>query len=809
MAAAPAAPRRGRAGACLFAVLAPLLCSLSRTFAQASWQRPGRSALRASGRSEDEAPAHLRPVVLCPAQFGTAEDYEDLKESLKVRGFALYAAPLSRFDWLKIVPSTFTKEFFTAELRPNRTLGFFYEALDQAIAAVDADFGPEEPIAFLGHSIGGWVARSYIGEVLGEELARKRVRSLVTLGTPHQSPPEDSFVSALDQTRGLLSYINDKFPSGAPLPPASVTCVAGRGTRVPASVQALWETAGTKIWNETVSRSTLLEEVVAFASYLPLSGSTFGVEGDGLIPVDTALMEGCQSVVARQHLQARIKEPSMGQNFGQLPCYVYYWSFGSRRYYSWKLALSFGPVLAFALCAHMTWAAGLLFRRRVPCRKALALTGCLWLASITGLWAGDQNYGHYTISYYTYQDLVSYTDVDPAHAKGQTYMDAGEVYFKEGTEVATSEMVSFRSRTNFCAAPIIGQPLRNQAGLEEVKVEGDVIIPEAGSVDFWAVGTDCCDKASRTFTCGQVHCSAGCALLCCIMASATHAGHWAAIAPQDRHLLLGAGGITAVLAARAARVRRLGPAASSLAAALGAAAVAGGVASQHGALAEDQWEIMKLTGSSASSSSAAPVKLRPPWSSSFAAAAGAIAVADHPVYEEVPQEMQVGGFSFADRKVLGNHCLSVHGRSHCRYYGLEVCAAVLYLPEGTDQVLAGGDVMDSTVPKTLELRYCRNFPGDQFRFVTRWALSRNGYLPDEAVEVGLKLFNPLYRDVKRGDCYTLSYDPRTPAGRVTLQLNGVELGSVEGRRFSEALFSVWFGQHPFLDHLKQELLLRQ
>ena len=81
-------------------------------------------------------------------------------------------------------------------------------------------------------------------QVLGDEVARKRVRSLVTphaqkcspvfalcrigviasccrvlwlqhagvatgascdgrLGTPHQSPPEDSFVSALDQTRNL------------------------------------------------------------------------------------------------------------------------------------------------------------------------------------------------------------------------------------------------------------------------------------------------------------------------------------------------------------------------------------------------------------------------------------------------------------------------------------------------------------------------------------------------------------------------------------------------------------------------------
>ena len=30
--------------------------------------------------------ARLRPVVLCPAQFGTAEDYEELKASLRERG---------------------------------------------------------------------------------------------------------------------------------------------------------------------------------------------------------------------------------------------------------------------------------------------------------------------------------------------------------------------------------------------------------------------------------------------------------------------------------------------------------------------------------------------------------------------------------------------------------------------------------------------------------------------------------------------------------------------------------------------------
>ena len=35
---------------------------------------------------------------------------------------------------------------------------------------------------------------------------------MVTLGSPHQPPPVDSPVAALDQTRGLLTYINSCYP---------------------------------------------------------------------------------------------------------------------------------------------------------------------------------------------------------------------------------------------------------------------------------------------------------------------------------------------------------------------------------------------------------------------------------------------------------------------------------------------------------------------------------------------------------------------------------------------------------------------
>eukprot|EP00931_Biecheleriopsis_adriatica_P005782 TRINITY_DN107272_c0_g1_i1.p1 TRINITY_DN107272_c0_g1~~TRINITY_DN107272_c0_g1_i1.p1 ORF type:complete len:347 (+),score=69.00 TRINITY_DN107272_c0_g1_i1:149-1189(+) len=185
-------------------------------------------------------------------------------------------------------------------------------------------------------------------------------------------------------------------------------------------------------------------------------------------------------------------------------CYVYYWSFGSWRFYNWKAAIVLCLPLALALCIGSTAVARLNFKRHLPCSNSFALCACFWLALVGGFAAGDRNYGHNMISFYTYQDLVSYTDVNPSKSKGQSYMDAGEVYFKEGTSVSTADMVEFQSRTKFCAAPIVGQPIHNQKGALEVRMEGDVVIPESGTIDFWAVGTDCCDHSTRDFSCGQV-----------------------------------------------------------------------------------------------------------------------------------------------------------------------------------------------------------------------------------------------------------------------------------------------------------------
>ena len=108
--------------------------------------------------------------------------------------------------------------------------------------------------------------------------------------------------------------------------------------------------------------------------------------------------------------------------------------------------------------------------------------------------------------------------------------------------------------------------------------------------------------------------------------------------------------------------------------------------------------------------------------------------------------------------------------------------------------------MSSETEKVLKLQYLRGVAASDFRDSTRAFIEANGLL-SPAVERTLASFNALYQDVRWGDSYTLSFD----GARVALALNDRQLGSVNGAEFSEALFSVWFGERCFMERLKSDL----
>ena len=219
------------------------------------------------------------PVLVCPAQFGTDADYAELVDGLRQRGHPVMVVPLKFTDWLRLIPASLTAEYWKGELSPEVALPFYFEGLDAATAQLQSEHGADVQIQLVGHSIGGWIARAYLGQLSAEK--RAAYSALVTLGTPHAPPPEGIF-RTLDQTRGLLNSVETAYPGAyhAELRYLTVGSRTVKGALDPSSLGAL----------------------LATASYLPLCGDAF-TEGDGITPIGCAHLDGAeQREVAAFHI---------------------------------------------------------------------------------------------------------------------------------------------------------------------------------------------------------------------------------------------------------------------------------------------------------------------------------------------------------------------------------------------------------------------------------------------------------------------------------------------------------------------------
>jgi len=221
-------------------------------------------------------------VLLCPAQFCVPVDYTLLLDTIQsehtdVEIVATRVAPLPRTEWIKVAKQLPTKDFIDANLSVKVTLDWYFEAIEQGLAELFAEGGEDIEVCVIGHSIGGWVARAYLGGISGSStsvyrLARDRISSLVTLGTPHTSPES----ALVDQTRGLLREIANS-------PDCSAQSLSDRGIKITC-------VGSSSLCGKLIT--TDLEEIVAATSYLPLVGRLGDdVKGDGIVPTALAFME--------------------------------------------------------------------------------------------------------------------------------------------------------------------------------------------------------------------------------------------------------------------------------------------------------------------------------------------------------------------------------------------------------------------------------------------------------------------------------------------------------------------------------------
>lgn len=116
------------------------------------------------------------------------------------------------------------------------------------------------------------------------------------------------------------------------------------------------------------------------------------------------------------------------------------------------------------------------------------------IAAVSGIICGLHNFTTKSRPYYEIEDLKVIHQLNVRSEQGQNFMDAGVVYFAKGNELDRGRSWHFRHHKLYCVAPVVDSSQQSAAG------EASTAIP---SIDFWAVGTDCCSPSSSDFRCGS------------------------------------------------------------------------------------------------------------------------------------------------------------------------------------------------------------------------------------------------------------------------------------------------------------------
>ncbi|CAL5380777.1 unnamed protein product [Camellia sinensis] len=164
---------------------------------------------------------NYRPAVILPGLGNNTSDYKKLQLILNGYGVPTVAANVSRVDWLRNAAGLVDPNYWRGTLCPRPVLDWYLKRIDEAINEAKKLTGGGT-LSLIGHSAGGWLARVYM-----QEFGLSDISLLLTLGTPHLPPPKGS-PGVIDQTRGLLSYVEKHCSKAVYTPQLRYVCIAGR-----------------------------------------------------------------------------------------------------------------------------------------------------------------------------------------------------------------------------------------------------------------------------------------------------------------------------------------------------------------------------------------------------------------------------------------------------------------------------------------------------------------------------------------------------------------------------------------------------
>ena len=215
-----------------------------------------------------------QPIIVLGGFLIDSSAYEEMKEFIKSRTKnKIVIVPVNKIEWLCT----------------NWPFGWkiILDKVEKIVKELSID-SPTNKVTLIGHSSGGIILRLFLSDLL---FCRKRYNGkiyancLITLGSPNQAK----------RATYLRSFVSSKLPGSFYNKDVSYISVSGELDL-----------------NGPIATKTSLK--LSKSSYRALNGKA-NVIGDGLVPCDSALLDGSKKVV--------IKETAHGKAFGK------YW-YGSK-----------------------------------------------------------------------------------------------------------------------------------------------------------------------------------------------------------------------------------------------------------------------------------------------------------------------------------------------------------------------------------------------------------------------------------------------------------------------------------------------
>ncbi|MDX1334572.1 MAG: chalcone isomerase family protein [Gammaproteobacteria bacterium] len=162
---------------------------------------------------------------------------------------------------------------------------------------------------------------------------------------------------------------------------------------------------------------------------------------------------------------------------------------------------------------------------------------------------------------------------------------------------------------------------------------------------------------------------------------------------------------------------------------------------------------------------------------------------------------ELAGVKIADQVEVGDAVLVLNGAGLRKKYFVKVYVGALYLPKKTT---ISDQAIHMAGARQINMHFLRDVEAGKITQGWTEGFTKNAEPGDlELLQDKLNEFNAMFEDMSEGDAILLQYEPGLGT-RVAVR--DEHKGIIPGEEFMQMLLSVWLGEHPADEHLKQAML---